>query len=96
MVALVVPTGIVDVPRSVRNGVARKAARDARVAVTRNVAKAAIVARAAGTAIRIAVTATATAGGVVRTPGRDPGGKHYQTPTSPIFGRNTESINQPA
>lgn len=39
LVALVVPTGIVDGPRSVRNGVARKAARDARVAVTRNVAK---------------------------------------------------------
>lgn len=39
LVVLVVLTGIVDGPRNVQNGVARKAARDARVAVTRNVAK---------------------------------------------------------
>lgn len=89
MAVLVVPTGTetgtVDDPRIVRNVVAPEAVRDVRAAVTRNDVKAAIVVRAAGTATRIAVTATVTAigtaGGVDRTPGRDPGGKHYHTPT---------------
>lgn len=89
MAVLAVPTGTetgtVDDPRIVRNVVAREAVRDVRAAVTRNDVKAAIVVREAGTVTRTAVIATVTAigtaGDAVHTPGRDPGGKHYHTPT---------------
>lgn len=90
MVVLVVPTetetgiGNVGDRRIVQNDVAREAVKDARAAVTRNDVKVETVVRAAGTATRIAVTVTATgtAGGAVRTPGKDPGGKHYYTYSS--------------
>lgn len=88
MVVLVVPTetvtGNVGDPRIVRNVVAREAVKDARAAVTRNDVKVETVVRAAGTATRIAVTVTATGttDGAARTPGKDPGGKHYYTYSS--------------